>query len=35
MKGWVLVAPQGVKDDDQLKGCVQRAVEFVGKLPAK
>jgi TfoX/Sxy family transcriptional regulator of competence genes len=35
MKGWVLVAPQGVKDDDQLKGWVQRAVEFVGKLPDK
>jgi hypothetical protein len=35
MKGWVLVAPQGVKDDDQLKGWVQRAVKFVGTLPAK
>ena len=35
MKGWVLVAPEGVKDDDQLKGWIQRAVEFVGKLPAK
>jgi hypothetical protein len=35
MKGWVLVAPQGVKDDDQLKGWVQWAVEFVGKLPDK
>ena len=35
MKGWVLVAPQGVKDDDQLKGWVQRAVKLVGKLPAK
>ena len=35
MKGWVLIAPQGVKDDDQLKGWVQRAVKFVGTLPAK
>jgi TfoX/Sxy family transcriptional regulator of competence genes len=35
MKGWVLVAPQGVKDDEKLCGWVQRAVEFVGKLPAK
>jgi TfoX/Sxy family transcriptional regulator of competence genes len=35
MKGWVLVAPQGVKDDDQLTGWIERAVEFVGKLPAK
>jgi TfoX/Sxy family transcriptional regulator of competence genes len=35
MKGWVLVAPEGVGDDDQLSGWVQRAVRFVGKLPAK
>src|ERR1043166_8863172 len=31
MKGWVLVAPEGVEGDDQLKGWVQRAVQFVGK----
>src|SRR5215467_2476148 len=24
MKGWVLVAPQGVEDDDQLRGWVRR-----------
>jgi TfoX/Sxy family transcriptional regulator of competence genes len=35
MKGWVLVEPEGVEDDDQLKGWIQRAVKFVGKLPAK
>ena len=35
MKGWVLVAPEGVENDDQLSGWVQRAVKFVGKLPAK
>ena len=35
MKGWVLVAPEGVEADDQLKGWLQRAVKFVGKLPAK
>jgi hypothetical protein len=34
-KGWALVAPQGVKDDHQLGGWLQRAVKFVGKLPAK
>jgi hypothetical protein len=34
MKGWVLVAPQGV-EDDQLRGWVRRGVKFVGKLPAK
>jgi TfoX/Sxy family transcriptional regulator of competence genes len=35
MKGWVPVEPGGVEDDDQLKGWIQRAVKFVGKLPAK
>ena len=35
MKGWVLVAPKGIQDDDQMSGWVQRAVTFVGKLPVK
>jgi hypothetical protein len=35
MKGWVLVEPEGVTGDDQLKGWIQRAVTFVGKLPVK
>jgi TfoX/Sxy family transcriptional regulator of competence genes len=35
MKGWVLVEPEGVEDADQLRGWIQRAVKFVGKLPAK
>ena len=35
MKGWVLVEPEGVEDDDQLKDWIQRAVKFVGKMPAK
>jgi TfoX/Sxy family transcriptional regulator of competence genes len=35
MKGWVLVAPEGVEDDGQVKALIQRAVKFVGKLPAK
>jgi hypothetical protein len=35
MKGWVLVGPQGVADDDQLSAWVRRAVRFVGTLPAK
>ena len=35
MKGWVLVAPEGVGADDELSGWLQRAVKFVGKLPAK
>ena len=35
MRNWVLVEPEGVEDDDQLKGWIQRARKFVGKLPAK
>lgn len=35
MKGWVVVGLEGVKDDDQLKGWIQRAAKFVGMLPAK
>jgi len=35
MKGWILVAPEGVEGDDQLSGWLQRAVKFVRKLPAK
>lgn len=35
MKGWIVVAPEGVQDDSQVKAWIQRAVKFVGKLPAK
>ena len=35
MKNWILVEPEGVVDDDQLKDWIQRAVKFVGKLPKK
>ena len=35
MKGWVLVEPQGVVDDEHLNEWIQRALKFVGKLPAK
>ena len=35
MKGWVLVRPDGVKDEEQLKALIGRAVKFVGKLAAK
>jgi hypothetical protein len=35
MKGWLLVEPEGIKDDDQLKGWIQRAVKFVRTLRAK
>jgi TfoX/Sxy family transcriptional regulator of competence genes len=35
MKGWVLVKPGGIEDDGQLTAWIERAVKFVGKLPAK
>ena len=35
MKGWVLVAPEGVEAEGQLSGWIQRATTFVGKLPGK
>ena len=35
MKGWLVVSLEGVQSDDQLKGWIERAVKFVGKLPAK
>ena len=35
MKGWVLVEPQGIVDDEQLNEWIQRALKFVRKLPAK
>jgi hypothetical protein len=35
MRGWVLVEPEGVESVDQLAGWIERAVKFVGTLPAK
>jgi hypothetical protein len=35
MKGRVLVEPEGVEDDDQLNGWIERALNFVKALPAK
>jgi hypothetical protein len=35
MKGWVLVALEGVEEDAHVKGWIRRALQFVGKLPAK
>jgi len=35
MRNWVLVEPEGVSEDDHLKGWIQRAVKFVSKLPGK
>ena len=35
MRKRVAAEPEGVEDDDQLKGWIQRAMKFVGKLPGK
>jgi TfoX/Sxy family transcriptional regulator of competence genes len=35
MKGWVMVEPEGVDDDRQLQGWVERAMKFVATLPRK
>src|SRR5437660_1763650 len=35
MQGWVLVAPEGVEDDNQLSDWIQRAAKFVVTLPGK
>ena len=35
MKGWIMVEPEGVDDDDQLKYWIERATKFVKTLPKK
>jgi TfoX/Sxy family transcriptional regulator of competence genes len=35
MKGWLLVGPAGIEEDEPLKEWIGRAIKFVGKLPAK
>jgi hypothetical protein len=35
MKGWVLVEPEGVENDETLTGWIDRATAFVRTLPAK
>jgi hypothetical protein len=35
MKGWVQIGPQGVEGDGQLADWIQRALEFVSKLPVE
>ncbi|MCE9534679.1 MAG: TfoX/Sxy family protein [Planctomycetes bacterium] len=35
MKGWVLVAPEGIEEDEQLRNWIQRAIRFVETLPKK
>lgn len=35
MRNWVMVEPEGVEDDDQLKGWIEQAAKFVRTLPKK
>ena len=35
MKGWMLVEPEGVEDDEQLAGWLERATGCVRNLPTK
>ncbi len=35
MKGWVVVEPQGVEEDEDLEGWVQQGVDFALTLPPK
>lgn len=35
MRNWVTVEPEGVGDEEAVKGWVRRALKFVGKLAAK
>jgi hypothetical protein len=35
MRNWVLVEPEGITGDEQLKGWIGRALKFVESLPAK
>ena len=35
MRNWVVVGPEGVEDDEQLAGWIERAIKFVKTLPKK
>ena len=35
MKGWVMVGPEGVENDEQLTAWIERATRFVRALPAQ
>ena len=35
MKGWIMVEPDGVEKEDQLKNWIERAEKFVKTLPEK
>ena len=35
MKGWIMVEPDGLESDEQLRGWINQAKEFVVTLPKK
>lgn len=35
MRGWIMVAPEGMEDDASLTSWVEAAIRFVRRLPAK
>jgi len=35
MRGWVLVAADGIDDDQELRAWIDRSLKFVARLPAK
>ncbi|WP_052552862.1 TfoX/Sxy family protein [Gemmata sp. SH-PL17] len=35
MRNWVRIEPEGVEDDEQLAGWIERALKFVEMLPKK
>jgi hypothetical protein len=35
MKGWVMVEPDGIENDEQLIAWIERAMKFVTALPKK
>ncbi len=35
MKGWVLIAPEGIEEDDSLRDWIKQANQFVATLPPK
>jgi TfoX/Sxy family transcriptional regulator of competence genes len=35
MRGWILVAPEGTREEDELAAWVEQGLAFAGSLPAK
>ncbi len=35
LKGWIMVEPDGLEEDDELRCWIQRAIKFVEMLPGK